>query len=673
MQGLFFIKRKRFWVSLLFSIILACQSVAFADDIDEIREIIKDGYFVPVGQEILDKPTIDEILEELDPYTEFFTKAEFDEFIKAIDMNYVGIGIIGEQHDQGVKVVYLFETGAAIKTALQVDDIIIEVNGTSLTGKTIDETQEYLLGSPGTTAHLKVFRPETNETLTIDVNRAKTEIASTVESAWLGGNIGYLRLNSFNEESVSELQKAMKSVGHVDGWIVDIRDNGGGYLDAAQDVAGLFPGVEVALIVEGQDHDATAFTSNKQNPQLTGPIFLLINADSASASEILAGAIQDQKAARLYGQTTFGKGVAQTVFELSSGNFFKMTVAQFYTPDGKVIDGIGIKPDVETEIGEELKVAHRDMLLLDEKRATLSGQKFSVAVPVNMEIAVQLNEVFSADQLKERVSLIELGGKSVEINVEPISLESFKITPTRLLKPESSYLLKIDSGIKDYILSFKTSNKIEEKNPNQEKFIDVKVTDFFAHSATVLYNEGLLKGIGEGKFGPEIELTREQAAVFFARILGLDTEGVVNPGFSDVKAGEYYYSSVAAVKKAGIMNGKSQNQFGTGDVLTRGEMAALLVRAFKLQAEDSVNGAGSEAAIGTTTAKPVAVTPFNDVAKSPFAIDILKLYQSGLAGGTTKTTYSPEKAVTRGEFVTFLYRALVSQGNNKDFAVLSVE
>lgn len=662
MQGLVFLKKKRLWASLLFSIILACQSVVFADDIDEIREIIKDGYYVPVSQEILDKPTIDEILEELDPYTEFFTKQEFDEFIKSIDMNYVGIGIIGEQHDQGVKVVYLFETGAAIKTALQLDDIIIEVNGTSLTGKTIDEAQEYLLGSPGSTAHLKVFRPETKETLAIDVNRAKTEIAPTVESAWLGGNIGYLRLNSFNEESVSELQKAMKNVGQVEGWIVDIRDNGGGYLDAAQDVAGLFPGVEVALIVEGQEHDANSFTSNKQNPQLTGPIFLLINADSASASEILAGAVQDQKAARLYGQTTFGKGVAQTVFELSSGNFFKMTVAQFYTPDGYVIDGTGIKPDVETEIGEELKVAHRDMLLLDEETATLSGQKFGGAVPVNVEIAVHLNGVFSADTLKEKVSLIELGGKNVEINVEPTSLEGFKITPAKLLKPESSYLLKIDSGIKDYVLSFKTSDKIEKKEPTQVKFLDVKATDFFANSAIVLYNEGLLKGIGERKFGPEIQLTREQAAVFFARILGLDTEGVVNPGFSDVKASEYYYSSVAAVKKAGIMNGKSQNHFGTGDVLTRGEMAALLVRAFQLQAK----GAAAELGVG-------AATPFNDVAKSSFANDILKLYQSGLAGGTTKTTYSPEKAVTRGEFVTFLYRALVSQGNSEDFAVVSVE
>lgn len=669
MQGLFFIKKRKFWSLFIFIIVLAFQSVAFADDIDEIRDILKDGYYVPVSQEILDKPTIDEILAELDPYTDYFTKLEFDEFIKSIDMNYVGIGIVGEQHDQGVKVVYLFETGAAIKTALKLDDIIIEVNGTSLTGKTIDQAQEYLLGSPGTTAHLKVFRPETNETIAIDVNRAKTEIAPTVESAWLGGNIGYLRLNSFNEESVAELQKAMKNVGQVDGWIVDIRDNGGGYLDTAQDVAGLFPGVEVALIVEGQDHDANAFTTNKQNPQLTGPIFLLINSESASASEILAGAVQDQKAARLYGQTTYGKGVAQTVFELSSGNFFKMTVAQFYTPDGNVIDGIGVKPDVETEIGDELKAAHRDMLLLDEETATLSGKKFGEAVPVNVEIAVRLKEAFSADRLKERVSLIELGGKNVEVSVEPTSLDSFKITTEKLLNPESSYLLKIDSGTKDYVLSFKTSDKIEKKEPNMVIFSDIKPTDFFSKSATVLYNEGLLKGIDEKIFGPQFQLTREQAAVFFARILGLDTVNVADPGFSDVKKGKYSYSSVAAVKRAGIMRGKSQNQFGTSDVLTRGEMAALLVRAFKLQAESDGNGAGSE----TATVESGAATPFKDVAKSPFAMDIQKLYQSGLAGGTSKTTYSPEKSVTRGEFVTFLYRALVGQGNSEDLEVVSAE
>lgn len=658
MQSLFLLKNKSFWTIFVFSIVLAFQTVVFADDIDEIRELLKEGYYMPVSQEILDKPTIDEILEQLDPYTVYFTKQEFDEFKKSIDMNYVGIGIIGEQHEQGVKVVHLFETGAAIKSELQLEDIIIEVNGTSLTGKTIDEAQQFLLGNPGTTAHLKVFRPSTNQILTINIDRAMTEIAPTVESAWLGGNIGYIRLNSFNEESVSELQKAMKSVGDVDGWIVDIRDNGGGYLDAAQDVAGLFPNVEVALIVEGQNHEARAFLSNKQNPQLSEPIFLLINSESASASEILAGAVQDQKGARLYGQTTYGKGVAQSVFELSSGNFFKMTVAQFYTPDGHVIEGIGISPDVETEIGEELKVAHRDMLLLDDEVTTLTGEKFSGLVPRNVEIGVNLNGIFPVSELEDRISLIKLGGKNAEIDVVPTSLESFTIIAEDLLEPNSSYLLKIDSGTKDYVLSFKTSDRIEKKEENKEIFADVKANDFFADSATVLYNEGLLKGIGEGLFGPFVNVTREQAAVFFTRILGLNTEGVEDPGFSDVKAGDYFYTSVAAVKKAGIMQGKSKSHFGTGDVLTRGEMAALLVRAFQLQRD----GAGDEVAL-----------PFNDVATSPFETDIRKIYQSGLAGGTTKTTFSPQKAVTRGEFVTFLYRTIVSEKSSLELDVVSVE
>lgn len=656
MRSLFF-KKKRFWTLFVFSIVLAFQTVAFADDIDEIRELLKEGYYLPVSQEVLDKPTIEAILEELDPYTTYFTKQEFDDFLHSIDMNYVGIGIIGEQHEQGVKVIHLFETGAAIHSDLQLEDIIIEVNGTSLTGKTIEEAQGYLLGNPGTTAHLKVYRPSINKTLAIDINRAKTEIAPTVESAWLGGNIGYIRLNSFNEDSVTEMKKAMNSVGEADGWIIDIRDNGGGYLDAAQDVAGFFPDVEVALIVEGQDHDARMFLSNEQNPQLEGPVFLLVNSESASASEILAGAVQDQKGAKLYGQTTYGKGVAQSVFELSSGNFLKMTVAQFYTPDGKVIDGYGIIPDVETEIGEELELAHRDMLLSHGEPSILSGGKYNAAVPRNTEITVNLDGAISPSNLGKRISLIKLGGKNVAIDIVPTAMDRFTIKPEKLLDANAGYLLKINSGLKDYVLPFKTSDKIDSKMGNKIIFADMKATDFFADSVTVLYNEGLLKGIGDGKFGPYTNVTREQAAVFFTRILGLETEGVEDPGFTDVKANAYYYSSVAAVKKAGIMQGKTKGQFGTSDVLTRGEMSALLARAFKLQGESDAK----------------ADIPFVDVAKSPFAKDILKIYQSGLAGGTTKTTFSPEKTVTRGEFATFLYRALVNGKGSEELAVVSVE
>ncbi|HHY74229.1 MAG TPA: PDZ domain-containing protein [Bacillus bacterium] len=650
MQTLF-LKKRKFWTLFIFTIVLVfqIQTIVLADDIDEIRELLQEGYYKPVSQEILDKPTIDEILEKLDPYTTYFTKQEFEDFLYFIDMNYVGIGIIGEEHEQGVKVVHLFETGAAIHSGLQLGDIIIGVNGTSLTGKTIEEAQEFLLGSPGTIASLKVLRPNTNETLSIPIKRAKTEIAPTVESAWLGGNIGYIRLNSFNENSVAEMKKAMKSVGDVGGWIIDIRDDGGGYLDAAQDVAGFFPNVEIALIVEGRDLEKKAFMTNKQNPQLNGPISLLINAESASASEILAGAIQDQNGAKLYGQTTYGKGVAQSVFELSSGNFFKMTVAQFYTPDGKVIDGVGISPDIETETGDELKTAHRDMLLANDDVSIVAGEKYNRAVPRNVEITLTLDRALTPNDLEERISLFKLSGKNVEVDVVPVALNRFTIIPKNQLDSNSSYLLKIDSGKKDYVLSFKTSDKMEKKEEGQAIFSDIKTGDFFADSANVLYNEGLLKGIGEKRFGPFANVTREQAAVFFARILGLDTEAVVDPGFSDVKPNAYYYTSVAAVKKAGIMEGKSKTQFGTGHVLTRGEMSALLARAFQLQA-DGDGKVGSEA---------LEAMPFVDVTSSPFKADILTIYQSGLAGGTTKTTFSPEKTVTRGEFATFLYRALV--------------
>lgn len=634
--------------------IFSIPSIGFAvGDIDEIRELLQQSYYKPVSDAILENTTITEIEHELDPYTMFFSKQEYDEFMKAIDMNYIGIGIIGEQHEMGVKVVHLLEKGAAIQSELQVEDIIIEVDGTSLDGKTVEESQPYILGKPGTTAYLKVFRPSTNETLSININRVKTEIASTVESGLLGGNIGYIRLNSFNEDAVSEIQEAMKGLGDVAGWIVDIRGNSGGYLEIAQEVAGLFPNVETALMIEGQDNGKRKFPAIRQNPSFSEPVFLLINSESASASEILAGAVKDQKGAILYGQTTFGKGLAQAIFQLSSGNYFKMTVAQFYTPNGKVINERGIDPDVKTEVGEELEKAHYDMLLLGKGVKRLNGDKFVGRVPRNVEITINLENPISVRELESRSSFVELGGQEIEFEIRPLSFNTFKIVPTKLLNANASYLLKINSGTKDYILELKTSDKIEKKLEKTTIFSDVEKDDFFVNAATVLSNEGLLKGIGESQFGPYYYVTREQAAVFFARILGLDTEKVLNPLFTDVQKGDYFYTSVAAVKEAGIMQGKTQERFGTSDVLTREEMAALLVRAFELQVEDGE-------------------MPFEDVGASPFATDILKIYQSGLASGSTETTFSPNKAVTRGEFVTFLYRALIKQNSNTSLVVDSI-
>ncbi|WP_017756495.1 S41 family peptidase [Calidifontibacillus oryziterrae] len=794
-------------VLLLFLLLFGFQTTTFAGDIEEIRQMLEEGYYKPVSKQILQKTTIEEILTALnDPYTEFFTEQEFEEFKKAIDMNYVGIGILGEQHEQGVKVLHLFETGGAIKSDLQVDDIIFEVDGTNIEGKTIDEAQQYLLGDPGTIVNLKVYRSSKNEPVTITITREKTEIAPTVESAWLGGNIGFVQLKSFNEQLVPELEEAIQFLDGVDGWIVDIRDNGGGYLDAAQDAAGFFKNVKAAVAVEGQDKLPRIYLSTEQDMKFTGPVIMLINSETASAAEILAGAVKDQNGAQLYGQTTYGKGLAQSVFMLSSGNMFKMTVAQFYTPKGHVINNIGISPNIETEFGEELITAHRDLILrtshdrnlvarvedegnddagfdteedgnVDDRlkggstnrsekedglgnstganstganstganstganstganstganstganntgansaganstganstganstganntganstganntganstganstganiednienvegagsvasivNFTNQNGRFAKALARNPIITIKLEDPVSAEKLMKRMKLIQLGDREIELIIRPTSLRTFEIAPKENLNIDSTYLLLIDSGTKDYILDFQTSDKINEKVGNETNFADVMADDFFASSVKVLSSEGIVKGVDDGKFAPYSNVTREQAAVFFTRALGLETENVgqLELSFKDVQEGDYFYSSVVAVNDAGIMKGKSAQKFGTGTILTREEMAALLARAFDLTSKISDN------------------LLFTDIEASPFEADILKVYQNGIASGTSEATFSPQKPVTRGEFATFLYRAIVNQNSENEIVVQSIE
>ncbi|WP_180994073.1 S41 family peptidase [Bacillus sp. Marseille-P3661] len=629
------------------------SGVVVADDLDEVRELLRDGYYLPVSEEILNKPSIDEIVAELDPYTEFFTLEEFNEFRNTIDMNYVGIGIIGEENPRGVRVDYLFEKGAAISSSLQIDDIIIEADGTSLEGLALEDSQMYLLGNEGTAVKLKVFRPSTNETFYESIIRATTEYAPTVDSAELAGNIGYLGLHSFNEESVDELKAAITTLDDVEGWIFDLRFNGGGYLDTAQDVAGLFPAVDTTIVIEGKDQKKIAYTAMKQSPQLLEPVFLLINEESASAAEILAGAVKDHGAGTLYGQTTFGKGVAQSVYELESGNLFKMTVAQFYTPNGDPINEIGIQPDVETELGVELQVAHRDLILQDENIEKIENEKFAQFLARNPVFTLDLQSPLREGELEKRITLYQLGGQEIDIDVKPTSLTTYEIRPSETLDYYSAYLLKVQTGIKAYVIEFETSDKIDENNGNLTDFVDVKDDAFFANSIAALTNEGYIKGIGNEQFGPYHYVTREQAAALFTRIFNLNTSNVSNPGFADVDEDDYFYTSVAAVKEAGIMSGKSKDRFGTGDILTRQEMAALLARAFDLQVEEGK-------------------MPFSDIGRSPFSTDILKVYQSGIAKGVTETTFSPNKGVTRGEFAIFLYRALVHTQSNGMIVVESI-
>ncbi|WLR50634.1 S41 family peptidase [Bacillus tianshenii] len=632
-----------------FVLFLFMFGTASAADIDEIRSLIEENYVDEVSESVIDQTEIDTILQGLDPYSTYFTQEEYEQFQSSINRNYTGIGVVVSEAEEGIALVSLFDESPAKAAGLQSGDIIIEADGHSLKGKPAEKATMLIQGLPGTKVNLKVYRPSSEKTFDVQVNRAEIHMP-VVEVEKLSGNIGYIALYSFSENAPDKMKEAIQSLQGVDGWIVDLRDNGGGYLKSAQKVAGFFPGVKNSLIVESRDRQQLTYPSEAQTIQLSKPVALLINQSSASASEIVAGAVQDYGAATLYGQTTYGKGLAQTLFNVESGGMLKLSVARFYTPEGNVIHEKGIQPDVKTTEEQTLFAAHQALLLATEGDVV---QQDSAKRPRYPVFTLQVKNPYDVAKLMEQIKLNELGGDQVPLHVHPVSFTTFKISPQQALKSNGSYLLTIGSGETKRVLSFTTVKELGRRDLSYVPFNDLKLSNYFTGPVAVLKNQGVVNGLGDGRYGPYHYLTRQDAAVMFARALNLDTENVSNPGFDDVKKGSYYYGAVAAMKETGIIKGRSEDRFGTNEILTREEMAALIARAFHFEKS------GTDA-------------PFLDVAQSQFKDDIVTIYRLGITTGSSPTTFSPNKVVTRGQFATFLYRAMVIDKGSAPFEIKEV-
>ncbi|MBB4073794.1 C-terminal peptidase prc [Anoxybacillus voinovskiensis] len=434
----------------LFSLTTSAFSVSAettsTSTLDEIRQYIRDYYVDVVNENVLNGSTPQEIVQHLDKYSTYMTAQEYQQFLDSINMDFVGIGITFDMDTAGIKVTSVLKGGPAERSGLRAGDVITEVDGQSLAGKTSEQVVALITGQEGTTAHLKVLRPTTNETLTLDVTREKINWPN-VEFSRLAGNIGYIRLYSFDSGSVDEIAQAIRSLSGVKGWIFDVRNNPGGYVDAAQQILGFFPNVTKAFQLRDRSNVPEVYDAIAQSVKMNGPIDMLVNASSASASEMVAAAVKDQKAAVLYGQRTFGKGSMQQIFQLTDGSVLKLTVARFFSPNGTTIHEVGVKPDVWTAVNKELYAAHRD-LLLKQYRAYQSLGKLR-NVPTNKQFTMKFSRKLAiSDTSKLGIKLYELGGQEVPVTVQVSKGTQLVMKPKSLLKKGTSYLLVVPPTVK---------------------------------------------------------------------------------------------------------------------------------------------------------------------------------------------------------------------------------
>jgi carboxyl-terminal processing protease len=414
--------------------------------LDEIRQYIRDYYVDPVNENVLKGSTPQEIVKHLDKYSTYMTSEEYQQFLDSINMEFVGIGITMEEDPAGIKVVSVLDNSPAARAGLRVGDIITEVDGKSLAGHAEELATTLITGQEGTTVHLTVFRPSTNGTFSVDIVREKINWPN-VEFSRLAGNIGYIRLYSFDSDSVKDIERAIRSLSGVKGWIFDLRDNPGGYVDTAQQILGFFPNAKTAFQLRDRSNKPTVYNAIKQSIKMSGPIDVLVNSSSASASEMVAASVKDQKAAVLYGQRTFGKGSMQQVFELSDGSVLKLTVARFFSPNGNAIHEVGVKPNVVTAVNKELYMAHRDLLLKQLRNYQSLGKLRNV--PADKMFTMKFSRKLTISNNSQLgIKIYQIGGREVPVTVQVNKGTQLVMKPTEPLTKGASYLLVIPPTIK---------------------------------------------------------------------------------------------------------------------------------------------------------------------------------------------------------------------------------
>lgn len=299
-----------------------------------------------------------------DPYTEYFTAAQAKDFNNQLNNSFSGIGAeLGQDADQNLIVVSPIKGFPADKAGLKAQDIITDINGASTSAMSVDTAVSKIRGPQGSTVTLGVVRDKTQQ-LKFAITRDNIQLPS-VTSKVLPGNIGYMQISSFSDDTASLAEAAAKQfvAAKVQGVILDLRGNPGGLLDAAVNVSSLWLPEGKTVVAEKGTTGSQTYTATGDDPLMNMPTVVLIDQGSASASEITAGALHDDGAAYLIGAQSFGKGVVQQLMHFDDGSELKVTVASWYRPNGQNIQKKGITPDQPVVLSDSDVAAKNDTQL----------------------------------------------------------------------------------------------------------------------------------------------------------------------------------------------------------------------------------------------------------------------------------------------------------------------
>ena len=352
-----------FFLNIVFINHLAKASDNIYKKIDlfgEVLEKINDEYVDEINQSKSMDSAINGLLQSLDPYSAYMSPESFNEMQTETSGEFGGLGIEVGMESGVVKVISPIDDTPASRAGIKAGDYIVKIEDTQVQGKTLSEAVDLMRGPVGSSIELTVRRKGKKKALTFNITREIIEIQS-VKADLLEKNIGYIRLTSFNENSSEQIKNKIKNFEKnqdVKAYVLDLRNNPGGLLSQAIRISDFFlDNGEIVSTKSRKVSENRKWFAKKGDLTNGKTLVVLINYGSASASEIVAGALKDHKRAIILGQNSYGKGSVQSIIPLKNKGAIKLTVAKYYLPSGKSISEVGVSPDIEiNEEGEEFKI-----------------------------------------------------------------------------------------------------------------------------------------------------------------------------------------------------------------------------------------------------------------------------------------------------------------------------
>lgn len=523
--------------------------------VEQASELISELYVDKVPQSVLEQPTIDEMIAALgDPYTEYFTATEYQDFMASMsDSSLVGIGVVFQITETGLLINQVLDGSPAQQGGLTAGDLITAVDGHSVLGADTETVTGWIQGDPDSSVSVTYTHDGKQEITTTLIRALVTVPATTTEL--IDGHIGYIRCTTFGNETLGHFQEGIETYqDQATVWIVDLRSNLGGSTDAATESAGLFTGPgEMAYLRDGAD-EYSAYYRNDASETLY-PVIVLVDQYSASASEIFAAAIRDRAAGIVIGTRTFGKGVAQIVLDQNSmpeyfpdGDAIKITAYRFFSPEGNTTDQIGVIPD---------------LLVAPEYIADVAYLLASISPGGNTNGRLRLDLTWRW-----------------YVDLETASSEEYRNAFQALLSavPDNKKMWIGTGGSNGWqnISGSELAELYGLKNYQASIFSDIDDSDFDT-ALKVLKTYDLIHGKDDGNFHPQDTLTRAELCQLLAVALNCSIPTNESP-YSDVANDAWYAPAVISITNLGLVNGTGNDSFSPEDPIDHQQFITIMGR-----------------------------------------------------------------------------------------------